>query len=342
MYFNSAVAGATHLWRQRFPDGVAEQITFGPGEEEGLAIAPDGKSLIASVGVRKSSVWLHDGQGERLVSPEGSASSPKITADGKRVYYLLRKNGADTNELWSTEGASGKANPSLAGVPMLDFDISPDAQQVAFTAANGKERLIFVAPLDASGPPREVVRGGNSVSFGAPGELVFQQVGPNASYLARVKTDGGGLKRVLDDSISDKIGVKPGGDWAVVAGISTKKAGTYAVSLKDRTQKMICAGLCLPKWSPDGLFLYVTTSALLPTVSGVNPPTSAGRTVVLPIPPGQALPPIPEDGVGVNVVDEMPGIRVIRQGRMDPGPGPDTYAFAKSEFVGNLFRIPLH
>jgi hypothetical protein len=213
---------------------------------------------------------------------------------------------------------------------------------VAFTSANGKEHVIFVAPLDASGPPREVVRGGNSVSFGAPRELVFLQIGPNASYLARVKTDGGGLERVLDETIADKISVKPGGDWAIAAGIDATKGGTYAVSLKDRARKMICAGICLPKWSPDGRLLYVTTSALLPTVSGVNPPTSAGRTVVLPIPGGQALPPIPEDGVGVNVVDEMPGIRVIRQGQMDPGPGPDTYAFAKSEFVGNLFRIPLH
>jgi hypothetical protein len=142
MYFNAAVngsaniatnpfqfRGATHLWQQRSPDGAAEQITFGPGEEQGLAVAPDGKSLIASVGVRKSSVWLHDGQGERLISPEGSVSDPKMTADGKRVYYLLRKNESKVGELWSTEAASGKANPSLAGVSMVDFDISPDQQE---------------------------------------------------------------------------------------------------------------------------------------------------------------------------------------------------------------------
>jgi hypothetical protein len=190
MYFNAAVngsaniatnpfqfRGATHLWQQRSPDGAAEQITFGPGEEQGLAIAPDGKSLIASVGVRKSSVWLHDGQGERLISPEGSVSDPKMTADGKRVYYLLRKNESKVGELWSTEAASGKANPSLAGVSMVDFDISPDQQEVAFTSQNGKESVIFVAPLDASAPPRQMVRGGDSVSFGAPGELIFRQVG---------------------------------------------------------------------------------------------------------------------------------------------------------------------
>jgi Tol biopolymer transport system component len=198
MYFNAAVNGAPHLWRERSPDGAAEQITFGPGEEEGLAIVPDGKSLIASVGVRKDSVWLHDGSGERPISPEGSASDPKITADGKRAYYLLRKNGSNDSELWSTELDSAKANPSLAGVSMVDFDISPDAQEVAFTSRTSKENLIFVAPLDASAPPRQVVRGGDSVSFGTPGELFFRQVGPEANYLARIRTDGGGMARVLD------------------------------------------------------------------------------------------------------------------------------------------------
>jgi hypothetical protein len=48
MYFNVGMDGGTHLWRQRSPDGSPEQITFGPTEEDGLAVMPDGKSLITS------------------------------------------------------------------------------------------------------------------------------------------------------------------------------------------------------------------------------------------------------------------------------------------------------
>ena len=44
MYFGAVVGGSSHLWRQRFPDGAPEQITFGPLEEEGIALAPDGRS----------------------------------------------------------------------------------------------------------------------------------------------------------------------------------------------------------------------------------------------------------------------------------------------------------
>ena len=85
MYFTVETNGASHLWRQRFPDGTPEQITAGPSEEQGLAMAPDGKSLISSVGLRKTSVWIHDAAGERPLSPEGSATSPKFSPGGKRV-----------------------------------------------------------------------------------------------------------------------------------------------------------------------------------------------------------------------------------------------------------------
>jgi Tol biopolymer transport system component len=328
MYFNAAVNGATHLWRQRFPDGAVEQITQGPGEEQGLAVAPDGKSLISSVGVRKSSVWMHDISGEHPVSSEGSASNPMVSADGKRVYYLLRKNASSANELWSADRASGRSNPSLAGVSMIDFDLSSDGQMVAFTAGGGQRGQIFIAPLDGSAPPRLVVSGGDTVSFGAPGELIFRQLGPRANYLARVKTDGTGLERILEQTIVDKHGVSPDGAWAVVS-----ENSTFVVSLRNGIRKPLCLGLCRPSWSPDGAYLYVTSNF---------DPTSTGNTLVLPVPRGQGLPDLPSSGLDPNADEKIPGVRVIKQGWLFPGPDLDTYAYVKSEFVGNLFRIPLH
>src|SRR5271168_4766248 len=51
MYFSVYVGGISHLWRQRFPDGAPEQITFGfATEEEGIAVAPDGRSLVTALG----------------------------------------------------------------------------------------------------------------------------------------------------------------------------------------------------------------------------------------------------------------------------------------------------
>jgi eukaryotic-like serine/threonine-protein kinase len=332
MYFNAEIKGATHLWRQRFPDGVPEQITTGPGEEKGLAMAPDGKSLISSVGVRKSSVWMHDAAGEHPLSPEGSATYPRFSADGKRVYYLLQRNASNIKELWSTERSSGTSNAALPGVSLVDFDISPDEQQVAFTAGRGPDLGIFIAPRDRSAPPRLVVRGGDSVSFSGPDRLVFRQVAAHAFYLARVKTDGTGLERVLDKPIADMDFASADGKWAGVAGIGGMD-GAMAVSLTKRTQTLVCASLCYLRWSNDGAYLYVV----------MNPtPGRSSPTLVFAVPPGADLPNFPARGLGPDAVEELRGIPIIREDSPAPGPDPQTYAFIKSEFVGNLFRIPLH
>ena len=113
MYFSSDSGGAFHTWRQRFPDGQPEQITSGPTEEEGLALAPDGRSFITAVGLTQSSIWLHDGGGDRQISLEGYAFEPKFTPDGKRLLYNVRKGAS--SELWVAELDSGRSEPLLPG-----------------------------------------------------------------------------------------------------------------------------------------------------------------------------------------------------------------------------------
>src|SRR5262249_32926771 len=49
MSFTSNAVSANHIGRQRFPDGRPEQITAGPPEEEGIAMAPEGRSFVTAV-----------------------------------------------------------------------------------------------------------------------------------------------------------------------------------------------------------------------------------------------------------------------------------------------------
>lgn len=331
MYFNTRVDEATHIWRQRFPDGTPEQITMGPNEEEGLAIDPNGQSLISSVGVHKSSIWMHDATGEHLLSPEGFATSPRFSAEGDRVYYMLRKTSSKVKELWFTERASGMSHPALPGVALVDFDISRDGL-VAFTARKGSDLQIFIAPLDGRAPPRKVVNG-DTASFGSAGELIFRQLEPHANYLARVKFDGSGEKRILDKPVANFDFVSPDGNWGAVAGVGGV-IGTFAVSLKDGAQKKICVTLCSVRWSADGAYMNVSLNVS---------PTDAHPTFVFPIPKGASWPPgLPVDGVGPKTIGTLRGIQKIAEDSPAPGPDPQTYVFMKADFVGNLFRIPLH
>ena len=254
MYFNVEVDGSTHLWRQRGSGGIPEQITFGPTEEEGIAMGPDGKYLITSIGVRQSSVFMHDPTGDHPVSVEGSVSTPQLSPDGKRLYYLAQKNNStEAIELWSRDLESGKSDPLVTGQRISDYDVSTDQATVAFTVPSGASSQIFLAPLDRSSPPRLVVKDGDSVSFGGSGTLTFVQLEEKANYLARIQADGRGLEHLLDAPIANKRSVSPDGEWVVVSAAVARQGnepagahvgGTFAVSTRDRSSRSICNGPC--------------------------------------------------------------------------------------------------
>ncbi len=344
MYFGATVRGSSHLWRQKFPNGVPEQVTFGPLEEEGVALAPDGRSLVTSVGTRRSAIWMHDATGERAISSEGYAAAPRLSRDGTHVFYLLVRDWwlsrfgwvAASAELRSLDLASGKSDSVLSGVSVTDFDISRDDKEVAFaTTSSGGESHVWLAPLDRRSPPREIADG-DQVSFGGDGALVFRSPAEN-NALVRIKKDGTGRERITSASVLDKLGVSPDGEWVVVlspgAGVGTGAA--LAVPIHGGAPKTICAPGCLAGWSSDGTFFYVamdlTTSA-----------TSPGKALAIPVPAGKSLPDLPASGIDVATGAQLPGARVIEHASLSTGPDPSTYVFTKTDMQRNLFRIPLH
>jgi hypothetical protein len=173
-----------------------------------------------------------------------------------------------------------------------------------------------------------VTDGGDRVSFGSEGQLIFRQLGDKANYLARIALDGTGLIRILDSPIMNKGGVSPKGDWAMFG-----TAGTNVTSVARGIVRKICNGPCPARWSADDKYLYVATS--------VNR-TSAGRTLVIPLSRGFEHVNLPASGLDLASDEELARFRVIPQGAISPGPDPQTYAFSRSVFQGNLFRIPLH
>ena len=344
MYFNVEVNGSTHLWRQRFPDGTPLQFTFGPTEEEGLAVAPDGKSLITSIGRRQSSVWLKTPTAERRLPVEGSASQPVFSRDGKRLYYIVQQgSSAESITLWARDLASDKLDRILTGQNILDYDVSPDEQEVAFTVRDGSATAIYIAAVDRGSPPRLLAKDADSVNFSGASDLIFRQSGEQQNYLARIHTDGTGLERILQSPSASKMDASPDGTWAVAGGVTPGKGiekGTVAISLRDGTHRALCQGPCLTRWSGDGRFLFLTLWRT--AADRKNALTATGRTLVIPLAGGLAHAPIPVAGFD-QALDQAPsGVQVIRQAEVAPGFDANTYAYTAGEFQGNLFRIPLH
>ena len=79
--------------------GSREQVTFGPAEAAGIAVAPDG-SVVTSIGLSQGSIWLRENGEDRQVSGEGDAALPAwgdgfpssvFSPDGSTFYYLVKK-----------------------------------------------------------------------------------------------------------------------------------------------------------------------------------------------------------------------------------------------------------
>jgi Tol biopolymer transport system component len=339
MYFSAIVEAKSHLWRQRFPDGMPEQITFGPTEEDGVAIAPDGASIITSVGQRRSSVWIHDAKGDRSISTEGFANVPSLSPDASRIYYLVGKNAADASrELKATDLASGATSAPLPGIPIVNYDVSRDGREIAYTTRSGGESQIWLASIDHHAPPRLVVHAGDAVSFGENDELIFRSLESKANFLYRIKKDGNGRARISDTAILEKLSVSPDGEWVLVfvAGMGNNTMpNIVAVSLRNGEVRQFCQPDCNPVhiggWSRDGKYFFFRADPRTST-------SSPGATVAIPLAPGNPLPAISNS----SDVEQMPNARTIRRGIVAPGSTPDVYAFLKTDLQGNLYRVPLH
>lgn len=345
MYFTAAVQGQSHLWRQRFADGPPEQITFGPTEADGVAVQGDGRSVITSMGVEESAIWFHDPGGERSLSSEGGIvgdlSPPSFDADGKTLYYLLRRKAADAGpELWRMMIETGKAEPLFPGVAMFAFDVSPDGKEVVYsTSRSGAKSELWRAPIDRSAPARRIGSSGElQPHFGPRGQILFLLTEGKFNYLEQMNPDGSGRSKVVPYPVSEVQGISPGRRWVMAIIPFSKGNGggvaPVAIPLDGGAPRVMCAGYCSPVWSSNGKFLFVPVEA--------SSRTGPGRSLAIPVGPGESLPEFPEGGIKpLSEASVMPGSQSVMRADLVPGKDPAHYAYVNTTVHRNLYRISL-
>ena len=348
MYFSADTGAGFHIWRQRFPSGNPEQITFGATGEEGIAVAPDGKSLITSIGEEGSTVWFHDGAGERQLSSEGYAYVPSISPDGKKVYYLVRSTSSRTlinGELWSIALASSKRERVLPGFLITRYALSPDGRQVAFTQDEGEGRSsLWLASTEGSPPPRRLRSSdGLRPLFGPDGKIFFLRKKAELRYVYRMNQDGTGLERIVPDPVMHLQSLSPDGNW-VVAWVTLDDRGTAgavkAYPVRGGPPKSICT-VCsvsgsfpIVTWSRDQKFFYFASHA----VAAMR----KGRTFVLPVPPGEVFPSLPIGGIHSDEdLYAMPPANVVEHTDVSPGAAPSMYSFSQTSTHRNLYKLQI-
>jgi DNA-binding winged helix-turn-helix (wHTH) protein/Tol biopolymer transport system component len=352
MYFSADAGDGYHIWRQHFPSGVPEQLTFGPTEEEGIAVSNDGRTLMTSAGIRESTVWVHDSHGDRQVSGEGYARLPGIgysgggsaiislfSPDGKRLFYLVSQQGSrevTSGELWMTDLDTGLNQLVLPGILMSEFRISPDGERVVFTAqdAHGSPH-VWVALLNRGTPPREL---SSSVSmrpnFGPGGDIYFMVREGTLEFLYRVGTNETVPRKVEPEPVSDYQGISPRAEfWITALGTVSK---IVAHSTQGGPAIQICT-FCGIGWGPNGKFFYLRFRDI-----GAM---GGGKTLAFELRPGKELPVLPPSGL--KSAEDMKGLKAAAEfdmtgkGVFAPGPNPSIYAYTRVIVQRNLYRIPL-
>jgi serine/threonine protein kinase len=335
-----------HLWRQRFPSGEPEQLTSGPTSQEGVAMAPDGKSLITAVGTEDSTVWFHDRDGDHQVSSEGNAIAPSFSSDGNSLYFLMTNGQTPDYELWVKDLKDGKVERLLPGYPMGSgsmlqyssshtYAISRDEKQVAFAMkdASGRNGL-WIAPTNRRSSPVRISSSAveDSPFFLPDGDLVFRAAEGGSNFLYRMKSDGSARRKITSERVMDVLTVSPDGHWIVAAIPNPDRehmVATKAFAVDGSTAVTLCLDYCFFHWDTAGKFVYSYISQLHESSYALPVLRDTGLPKVLPGDIARI-----EREANAKTVTAIPQV-------VHSAVSPSLYAYTRETTRRNLYRIQL-
>ena len=339
VYVTSTAGGLHHIWRQRVPDGQPEQVTSGPTEEEGIAVAPDGRSLVTAMALQTGSIWVHDGSGERQISVEGAGVLPRFSRDGRIIACLVQKTPQFAGSLrepgavWVADVKSGHARQVAPGVTALNFDLSADGQTVALEVVDQNGTAgIWLASVNGDSPLRQIPGvEGREPLFGAQGEVFFRHADGQSGFVYRVHQDGTGLRKAIDRPVYILEAVSPDAQWIEGYGplSNTEPASANLVFPLDNGPPVSLGASSFVAWIGDGHML---------AVGGVE-----NRTYVVPVSTRDSFLRILDTlrETGAAGLEGVPGVHRIDVAISAVGPTPEVYAVYRGTVQRNIYRIPL-
>jgi len=340
MYFTSdAGSKGYHIWRQAFPDGVPQQLTNTLDEEEGIAMAPDGRSLVTSVGGSERSVWVHDQDGERQLSSQGYSFSPRFSSDGSRVFYLVAPNSSQVDhggELWVSDLGTAQDSKVLPGIAIWDFSVSPDDKQVVFeTLDTNEQHHLWLSSTEHRFAPRQLTSTDTFLPvYSHSGQIYYLASEAGHDYLYRMKGDGTQQEKVSTEPVLHFGGISPDERFVVVErSLGREDRSSWdveAVPVAGGPWVPLCSGWCDVNWSRDGKVMYFYWRSFM----------GNERTYAVPIIHGSDLPKLPSSGFQSEKELRAVATQVL-EGAISSGPDSSRYTFSKGTSHRNLYRIPL-
>lgn len=346
IYLSTNQGGRFHIWRQRFPGGEPEQVTSGTTEEEGIAMARDGRSFLTSVGTQYWTIWIHDAKGEHQMSSEGDAFSTTFSRGGTKLFYLKRAGQNDAAELFSTELTSGRSDRLVPGYGIdatlpgyfASYAVTKEGNRVAFVKRDEKGiSHLWIASTDHRTSTQQLasVENEDEPMFLPDGNLIYRASEGRKNYIYTRQQDGSGRKKLLEQAILDLTAVSPDGRWIVVfqKDDADKDHPYRTLAYPDGGGKpvMMCAA-CFVQWSVDGKYLALQFG---PT------PNTQSQTYLLPVSRERGLPELPPEGLSSPEDLRKSNRGMVLPRGMDSALGPEKYSYTITNVRRNIYRIPI-
>ncbi len=316
---------------------------------------PDGKSLIASVGLQRSTIWLHQRYGERQISGEAFAYLPSFSADGKKLFYIAQPAAASSGfnlpsggGLWSVALDTGGKEHLLPDILVYAYAVSPNGKELVFQTNDQSGHRIWRWAIDRRSAPQPLASQARNPRFDYAGDVFFEHGTGQNLEIFRIKSAEAEMQRVMSH-VNHLVNVSPDGNWIVTSnatGDVQKPGSIVAHPLQGGPEKLLC-GHCLTwsadihvtdlSWSPDQRFLYLPFQGDRELVDK----KLAGKTLVLPLPSGKAFPTFSGDLINNPALTQIPGSRVLDNQDVVPGPDPSIYAFLRIHAQRNIYQISL-
>ena len=166
--------------------------------------------------------------------------------------------------------------------------------------------------------------------------MSFRDSEGKSNFVYRMKEDGTDRRKIMPDPIIHLYGVSPDGQWvAAMAAVSGEETSWAVLAYPSGggSPVRIC-DICLVTWGPDGKLLYLWFGGMVGR--------GLGKTFVIGLPPGKALPALPRAGLRAEAdLAGLPVLQVIDRSGISPGPNRLVYAFSQVTAHRNLYRIPV-
>jgi hypothetical protein len=172
--------------------------------------------------------------------------------------------------------------------------------------------------------------------FGPEGLILFRFTEGSFNYLGRMNADGSGRAKVVPYPVSEIQGISPGRNWvmAIAPLLDNSTVAPMAIPVRGGAPVRICEIFCKTAWSADGKFVFASVEE--------RSLTSPGRTLAIPVGPGETLPRFPALGIRpLSDAAVMPGARSVDRADFIAGADPDTFLFVRTGVHRNLFRVSL-